>query len=88
MPDVLFVLLLALVVLGPKKLPDIARQIGKYLAQFQRMKRELQDQLNVEMLQLGEQKENKLEREGRNRPPGLPVSTGSEAAGAIIEEAS
>ena len=34
MPDILFILLLALVIFGPKKLPEIARQIAKYMAQF------------------------------------------------------
>ncbi len=52
MLDMLFILLLALVLLGPKKLPQVASQIGKYLAQFQRMRRELLDQVNAEMLAL------------------------------------
>jgi Sec-independent protein translocase protein TatA len=49
MPDMLFILLLVLVLLGPKKLPQVAAQIGKYLAQFQRMRRELLDQVNAEV---------------------------------------
>lgn len=49
MPDMLFILLLALVLLGPKKLPQVAAQIGKYLTQFQRMRRELLDQVNAEV---------------------------------------
>lgn len=52
MPDVLFILLLAMVVLGPKKLPQPAAQVGKYLAQFQRMKQEMMDQVNAEVLRL------------------------------------
>jgi Sec-independent protein translocase protein TatA len=54
MPDVLFILFLALVVLGPKKLPQIAAQVGKSLAQFQRMKRDLLDQVNGELLRVEE----------------------------------
>lgn len=56
MPDVLFILMLALIILGPKKLPQVAAQVGKYLAQFQRMKREVMEQVNGEMLRL--EKEN------------------------------
>ena len=56
MPDVLFILFLALVILGPKKLPQIAAQAGKFLAQFQRMKRDLLDQVNGELLHM-EQKQ-------------------------------
>jgi Sec-independent protein translocase protein TatA len=52
MPDMLFILLLALVLLGPKKLPQVAMQIGKYLAQFQRMRRELLDQVNAEVARM------------------------------------
>jgi sec-independent protein translocase protein TatB len=48
----LFILLLALVLLGPKKLPQVAMQIGKYLAQFQRMRRELLDQVNAEVARM------------------------------------
>jgi sec-independent protein translocase protein TatB len=52
MPDMLFILLLALVLLGPKKLPQVAAQIGKYLVQFQRMRRELLDQVNAEVARM------------------------------------
>jgi len=56
MPDILFILLLALVIFGPRKLPEIAGQVGKYLAQFRRLKSELLDQINGEILLLEEQK--------------------------------
>ena len=55
MPDILFILLLAMIILGPKKLPQVAAQVGKYLAQFQRMKREVMEQVNGEMLRLEKQ---------------------------------
>jgi Sec-independent protein translocase protein TatA len=64
MPDILFLLLLALVLLGPKKLPQIAGQIGRYLAQFQRMKRDVLDQLNAEMVKLDEEKQSREKRQG------------------------
>ena len=60
MPDMLFILLLALVLLGPKKLPKVAAQIGKYLAQFHRLRRELLDQVNSEVAQ--------LETKGKSQP--------------------
>ena len=52
MPDILFILLLALVIFGPKKLPEIARQIAKYMAQFQRMSNDFKRQLESEMLKI------------------------------------
>jgi len=58
MPDILFIILLALVVFGPKRLPQIAAQVGKYMRQFQSIKRELLDQVNVEVLQLEKEKQS------------------------------
>ncbi|MGA2370619.1 MAG: twin-arginine translocase TatA/TatE family subunit [Candidatus Korobacteraceae bacterium] len=54
MPDLLFILFLGLIILGPKKLPQIAAQAAKFLAQFQRMKRDLLDQVNGELLRIEE----------------------------------
>jgi Sec-independent protein translocase protein TatA len=56
MPDILFILLLALVIFGPRKVPEIAGQIGKYLAQFMRLKSEVLDQINGEILLLEERR--------------------------------
>ena len=52
MPDMLFILLLALVILGPKKLPEMARHVGKYLAQFRGMKSEIMSQIEDQMRKL------------------------------------
>jgi Tat protein translocase TatB subunit len=52
MPDTLFILLLALVIFGPKKLPEIARQIAKYVIQFRQMSNDFKRQLESEMLKI------------------------------------
>jgi len=52
MPDILFILLLALVIFGPKKLPEMARQIGKYMAHFKRMRSEFTNQIEREMFKI------------------------------------
>jgi sec-independent protein translocase protein TatB len=52
MPDILFILLLALVIFGPKKLPEIARLVGKLMLQFRQMSNELKSQLESEMLKI------------------------------------
>jgi len=36
-PELLVILLVALIVLGPNKLPEVARQIGKALAEVRRL---------------------------------------------------
>jgi sec-independent protein translocase protein TatA len=36
MPELVVILIIALVVIGPQKLPDLARSLGKGLAEFKR----------------------------------------------------
>jgi sec-independent protein translocase protein TatB len=52
MPDILFILLLALVIFGPKRLPEIARQVAKLLAQFRMMRDDLKRQLEGELIKI------------------------------------
>lgn len=48
MPEMLLILAVALIVLGPKKLPDIARSMGRALAEFRRATQDLKDSLDVD----------------------------------------
>jgi TatA/E family protein of Tat protein translocase len=45
MPELILILVVALVVLGPKKLPELARSIGKGLAEFKKSTEELKGNL-------------------------------------------
>ena len=36
MPEIIVILVIALIVIGPQKLPEIARSLGKGLAEFKR----------------------------------------------------
>jgi Sec-independent protein translocase protein TatA len=81
MPDVLFILLLALVVFGPRKLPEIAAKVGRYMAHFPRMRRELLDNVSVEVLRLEREKEIQKQPDGVNRLSEPALSTKPEAAG-------
>ena len=47
--DMLFILLLALILFGPKRLPEIARQIGKFVAEFKRASNDFKYQLQAEI---------------------------------------
>jgi TatA/E family protein of Tat protein translocase len=46
MPELLVILVVALLVLGPKKLPDVARALGRGMAEFRRASSELRSTLN------------------------------------------
>lgn len=44
MPELLLILGLALIVLGPKKLPELAKALGKGLAEFRRAADDLKEE--------------------------------------------
>jgi sec-independent protein translocase protein TatB len=54
--ETIFLFLLALVVFGPKKLPEMARLIGKYLNEFKRASNEFRSQIEQEISHLDTQK--------------------------------
>ena len=49
MTEILLVLALALIVIGPKKLPDLARALGRGLAEFRRATDDLQRTIHQEV---------------------------------------
>jgi TatA/E family protein of Tat protein translocase len=51
-PEMMFIFILALILFGPKKLPEIGRQIGKGLSEFKRASREFQMQIEDEVRKL------------------------------------
>lgn len=51
-PDLIFISALALVIVGPKKLPEVARQVGKFMAEFKRASNEFKHQLDAEMMNI------------------------------------
>jgi sec-independent protein translocase protein TatB len=75
---VLFVL--ALLLFGPKKLPGIARQVGKALSEFKRASNEFKAQIEAEISQLeiderrkkNEEEQKKVEGEQKTLPPAAP----------------
>jgi len=52
MPEMIFIFLMALIIFGPKKLPEIGRQIGKALNEFKRASNEFKAQIESEIVKL------------------------------------
>lgn len=50
-PEMIFLFLLALIIFGPKKLPEIGRQVGKALNEFKRASNEFKAQIEHEINQ-------------------------------------
>jgi len=68
--EMLFLLVLALIVLGPRRLPEIGRQLGKALAELRRAKNEFTAQIEDEVrrLEVSEQ-QKKLEQTSEPSKP-------------------
>jgi Sec-independent protein translocase protein TatA len=64
LPDLIFIFLLALVILGPKKLPVVAGQLGKWMAEFKRASNEFKNQLETEMMNI--ELEERAKKDGEN----------------------
>jgi TatA/E family protein of Tat protein translocase len=48
MPEFLLIMAIALIVIGPKKLPDLAKALGKALGEFKNATSELKDSLEID----------------------------------------
>jgi sec-independent protein translocase protein TatB len=48
MPEFLLIMAIALIVIGPKKLPDLAKALGKALGEFKKATSELKDSLEID----------------------------------------
>ncbi len=50
LPEILIILVVALLVVGPSKLPDLARSLGKAFNEFRRMADEVKETLEEEVI--------------------------------------
>ncbi|MBW2195765.1 MAG: twin-arginine translocase TatA/TatE family subunit [Deltaproteobacteria bacterium] len=48
MPEIILILAIALIVLGPKKLPDIAKSLGKGIAEFKKATQDFKQSIEVD----------------------------------------
>ena len=63
LPEMIFIFVLALIIFGPKKLPEIGKQVGKAMAEFKRASNEFKAQLESEMQTLEIQEALKKQQE-------------------------
>lgn len=84
--EVAFIMLLALLLLGPKRLPEIGRQVGRAMAEFKRATGQLQAQIN----EVSRSIEIPVEVPRFNRGSFYEVltSTGPEATAPVVHEES
>ena len=85
MPELIIILVIALIIFGPRKLPELGKSLGRSLNEFKRASADLQNTLEQE-IKLEEQKEQKEKetKEGdRFSPPPDHFSSPSPASDTV-----
>lgn len=77
MPELIVILVIALIVIGPQKLPDLARSLGKGLAEFRRATEDFKQSV---------EEEAKAHEEKENAPPQVTAQQSAEEVGQGVAE--
>ena len=62
MPELVIILVIALIIFGPRKLPELGRSLGKSIGEFRKASNELKSTLEEE-IRMEEQKEQRAKME-------------------------
>jgi sec-independent protein translocase protein TatB len=86
MSEMIFIFIAALILVGPKKLPEIMRQVGKFMNEFKRASNEFKYQIESEINNL--ELETKKAKQQVLPPAPMPVTPppqGTIASGSMLE---
>src|SRR3979490_2135815 len=78
MPELIVIFVIALIIFGPRKLPELGRSLGKSLAEFKRASNELKSTLEDE-IRLDEQREQAA-KAAAAPPPAAPPTAAAPTA--------
>lgn len=67
-PELIFIFVLALLIFGPRRLPEIGRTVGKAVGEFRRATTDLKRSINTEIA-LEDEKQQGIERPKREARP-------------------
>ena len=67
--EVAFLVLIALILFGPRRLPEIAREMGRFMAEFKRASSDFQNQIHQEINKLELEEAAKSVAEGTDLTP-------------------
>ena len=95
MPELIIILVIALIIFGPRKLPELGRSLGKSIGEFKKASNELRSTLEEE-IRIEEQREERqpqpaptpaasadpAPRESENETVSRPTGTGTTGTGA------
>ena len=77
MPELIIIFVIALIIFGPRKLPELGRSLGKSLAEFKRASNELKSTLEEE-IRVEEQQQQRAEA-----PKAPAQSTAAQSAATV-----
>jgi sec-independent protein translocase protein TatA len=83
MPELIIIFVIALIIFGPKKLPELGRSLGRSLNEFKRASNELKNTLEEEV-RMEEQKERTAAE--RPAPTAAPAAPNTVARSTSAEE--
>jgi TatA/E family protein of Tat protein translocase len=66
MPELIIILVIALIIFGPRKLPELGRSLGKSIGEFKKASNELRNTLDEE-IRMEEHKEQKVKTEAEQQ---------------------
>jgi sec-independent protein translocase protein TatA len=55
LPEIMVIFVIALIVFGPKKLPDLGKSLGRAMAEFKKASEEFQESMKAEMKEVEKQ---------------------------------
>jgi TatA/E family protein of Tat protein translocase len=91
MPELIMIMVLALLLFGPKKLPEIGRTVGKALGEFKRasndLKRSIEDEMDKVKEGLDPMSSDPPKPEPKPEPPALVPAAGAVAQQKAAEPA-
>jgi len=71
MPELIIILVIALIIFGPRKLPELGRSLGKSINEFKKASNELRSTLEDE-IQVEEQRDRAAAAAAATPPPATP----------------
>jgi sec-independent protein translocase protein TatA len=85
MPELIIIFVIALIIFGPRKLPELGRSLGKSLAEFKRASNELKSTLEEE-IRLEEQRTSLEETKAKAAAQAAATAAATEAPKPHVEE--
>jgi sec-independent protein translocase protein TatA len=75
MPELVIILVIALIIFGPRKLPELGRSLGKSIGEFKKASNELRSTLEEE-IRVEEQRDRQTQTASSTPPAATPPPAG------------